>query len=226
MRVWRRIRNKFKRLVKNSVAAPGRVELLVWIFSVPALFALSNIFWMQIFYLPFTMKDDTISKDVNKAAVNFDLFGADHINIRDNKMVEDLSKTNIHLIQYMFLLSEMCSIQNHLFDASRFCARYVCEAKQTSLLWRSGSRPVSLRHNPRDDKVTKHVVPAFVTYSPFFIRWRLKKGSEHCFSRASKVFLRSSLVEWVVLATCQSIICYCLWDAFPFPSRCWRWIDI
>ena len=80
----------------------------------------------------------------------------------NNKTVGDVSKSNIHFSS-MFLLWEMCFIQNHLFNSSRFCAGYVCEAKQTSLLWRSerGCQSVTIRETTAN-KVTKHVVPAFL----------------------------------------------------------------
>ena len=102
----------------------------------------------------------------------------------------------------MFLLWEMCFIQNHPFHASRFCAGYVCEAKQTSLIWGTGSSCQSPSQSEGGHQPTKSQNMSFRHFRTFSL---LKKGSEHCFSRAPKVFLRSSLVEWVVLATCQPL---------------------
>ena len=118
-----------------------------------------------------------------------------------------------------------------------FCAWYLCvcvwcvlfkpgfvldicvcvEAKQTSLLWEGAA--VSQLHNPRDDSSQQSHKTCRSGICTFFIRWT---GSKKRFetllflSGFQKVFLRSSLVEWVVLATCQPIVCYCLWDIFGF----------
>ena len=54
-------------------------------------------------------------------------------------------------------------------------------------------------------------------YILYPLNWLKKRFETLLFlSGFQKVFLRSSLVEWVVLATCQPIVCYCLWDIFGF----------
>ena len=92
------------------------------------------------------------------------------------------------------------------------------------LCWRSkrGCQSVTIRETTAN-KVTKHVVPAFVHS---LIRWRLRNGSKHCFYRPSKVFLRSSLAEWVVLATRQPIICYCFWGERSVITRLSPWLGL
>ena len=134
---------------------------------------------MQIFDLLCEMKGNTISKDVNKTTLNFDQFETNHINvnIRDNTMVDDLFKTNIHYNSYMFLLWEMCFIQNHPFH--RFCAGYVCEAKQTSLIWGTGSSCQSPSQSEGGHQPTKSQNMSFRHFRTFSL---LKKSSEHCFS--------------------------------------------
>ena len=117
-------------------------------------------------------------------------------------MADDLFKTNIHYIHTCFFC-ERCV----LFKTIHFMrAGFVLDMclRQNRQVWSEElGAAVSLRHNPREDisqQSHKTCRSGISVHSPFS-----KKGSQHCFSRAPKVFLRSSLVEWVVLATCQPL---------------------
>ena len=122
----------------------------------------------------------------------------------NNKVVDDESKSNIHFSS-MFLLWEMCFIQNHLFNSSRFCAGYVCEAKQTSLLWRSerGCQSVTIRETTAN-KVTKHVVPAFLYILP------PQKRFETLFFSGFQSISPFFTCGMSCIGNLSAIICYCL----------------
>ena len=100
--------------MKNSVAAAGAVSNYYFF----------QHFLMQIFDLLYEMKGNTISKDVNKTALNFDQFETNHINvnIRDNTMVDDLFKTNIHYIHTCFFC-ERCVLFKTIHFMLDMCVR-------------------------------------------------------------------------------------------------------
>ena len=90
-------------------------------------------FLMQIFDLLCEMKGNTISKDVNKTALNFDQFETNHINvnIRDNTMVDDLFKTNIHYIHTCFFCERCVLFKTiHFMRAGFVLDMYVRQNRQ------------------------------------------------------------------------------------------------
>ena len=166
---------------------------------------------MQIFDLLYEMKGNTISKDVNKTALNFDLFVANHINMS----TLEITRWRMICSKPIFIIFIHVSFVRDVFYSkpSISCEQVLCwicmwgkTDKSDLRNWEQLSVSVTIRERTAANKVTKHVVPAFPYILPSQKRfWTLFfSGSE-----SISLFFTCGMS---CIGNLSASICYCLWD--------------